>query len=171
MEKINCLNEYRMNLGKLLANMLSLEMLLRLYLFYKEPSTNSGDFQLDAYKVDDIVPTNYLTNTFCLRQLVEKYNTHCNKDFKEFKIDPNLVDTRNALAHGRILSSSPSFSNIRLYNFSRDGDRVKLSFTTEMKEDWFSRQITLFWDAIVKVQKRMRNDFPENIGEIESLNS
>ena len=75
MEHINPQREHEVNLGKLLTNMLSLEMLLRIYLFYKEPTPDSHKFQLDSLREGDIVSENYLTNVCGLRHLIEKYNT------------------------------------------------------------------------------------------------
>ena len=168
MEHVDPRREHEVSLGRLLTNMLSLEILLRLYLFYKEPTPDSHKFQLDSLREGDIVSENYFTNTCGLRNLIEKYNTYCKTNFSELKIDPDLADIRNALAHGRVLSLDPNFSKIQLFNFvSEKEDQIRLAFATLMTKDWFQKQIKLFFNAMVNVHKRIKNDFPKVVGEIE----
>ena len=168
MKHDNAQREHEANLGSLLTNMLSLEMLLRLYLFNKEIKTPDNTFNLNSLKQGDIVPKNYFTDTCTLRPLIERYNTYCKADFSELCIDPNLADIRNALTHGRVLSSDPTFSKIQLFNFvSEKQGQIRVSFAALMTKDWFAKQIRLFLDAMSNVHKRIKNDFPKIVGEIE----
>jgi hypothetical protein len=164
----NAQKEYESGLGRLLTNMLSLEFLLRLYLFKKETKTQDTTFNLNSLKQDDIVPKNYFTDTCTLRPLIDRYNTYCKENFGELCIDPNLADIRNALTHGRVLSSDPTFSKTQLFNFvSEKEGQIRVSFAALMTKDWFAKQIRLFFDAASNVHKRIKNDFPETVGEIE----
>lgn len=168
MEQVESYKEYEVRLGRLLTNMLSLETVLRLYLFSKDPVTNGHAFNLDSLKEGDMVARNYLTDpNFTLRPLIEKYNLYCKTDSGELCIDPNLADVRNALTHGRVLSPDPTFSKRQLFNFVNEKGQIRVSFATYMTKDWFTKQIKLFLNAIVNVQKCFRKDFPEVIGEIE----
>ena len=168
MKHDNARREYEADLGKLLTNMLSLEMLLRLYLFNKETKTHDNKFNLNSLKQNDIVPKNYFTDTCTLRPLIERYNTYCKADFSELCIDPNLADIRNALTHGRVLSLDPTFSKIQLFNFASEKEgQIRVSSAAFMTKDWFAKQIRLFFDAASNVHKRIKNDFPKIVGEIE----
>lgn len=169
MEHVDLDREHQASLGRLLTNMLSLEMLLRLYLFSKEGGTDSHKFNIDSFKEGDIVPKNHLTDpNFTLRPLIEKYNSYCKTTSGELCIDPNLADTRNALVHGRVLSPDPTFSKIRLYNFVKEKEgQIRMAFTVSMTKEWFAKQIKLFFNAMVNVQKMIKNEFPTIIGEIE----
>ena len=168
MEHVNLRREYEVSLGRLFTNMLSLEMLLRLYLFSKESAPESRNFDFGSLKEGDNVPENYFTDTCGLRHLIEKYNTYCKKNFSELKVDPDLADIRNALAHGRVLSSDPNFSKTQLFNFVSDKEgQIRLAFIALMTKDWFTKQIKLFFNAMDKVHKNLRKDFPAVVGEIE----
>lgn len=169
MEHVDSRKEHEVSLARLLTNMLSLEMLLRLYLFNKEGETDSHTFNIDSFKEGDIVPKNHLTDpNFTLRPLIEKYNSYCKTNSGELCINPNLADIRNAVVHGRVLSPEPTFSKIQLYNFLNDKDgQIKMSFTISMTKDWFTEQIRKFFNAMVNVQKMIKNEFPAVIGEIE----
>jgi hypothetical protein len=170
MENSKLRKEYEANLGKLFTNILSLEMLLRLYLFYKEPNIFINEFKLDSFKEGDIVPNNYFTNSCTLRPLIEKYNIYCTDNFRELSIDPDLANVRNALAHGRVLSQEPSLCNIRLFNFELKNKNQTLTYNKIMDKEWFKKNITLFLNAIRNVHKRIENDFPEVVGQIEYQN-
>jgi hypothetical protein len=169
MEHADIRRGYDVSLGRLLTNMLSLELLLRLFLFNKEKENDDHTFNIDSLKEGDIVPKNYLTDpNSTLHPLTEKYNSYCKTNSRELCIDPSLADIRNALVHGRVLALDPSFSNTRLFNFvSQKDGQIKVSFSISMNEEWFKKQIRLFLNAMVNVQKRIKSEFPAIIGEIE----
>ncbi len=169
MEHADSQRKHNENLVRLFTNMLSLELLLRLYLFEKERGTDSHAFNIDSLKEGDVVPKNPITDpSFTLRPLIEKYNSYCNTNSGELCINPNLADIRNALTHGRVLALDPTFSKIQLFNFVKEKDGpIRMSFAISMTKDWFTKQIKLFFDAIVNVQKSIKNEFPAVIGEIE----
>ena len=169
MEHVDLQNKHPENLGRLLTNMLSLEMLLRLYIFNKEGGTESHKFKLDSFDEGDEVPNNPLTDpNLTLRPLIEKYNSYCKTNSGELCIDPNLADIRNALVHGRVLSLDPTFSTAKLYNFEKEKEgQIRMTFAVSMTKEWFTKQIKLFLRATINVQKMIKNEFPAIIGEIE----
>ena len=93
-----------------------------------------------------IVPDNALTNWDTLRDLIQKYNKL--PISKGLTIDENLVDIRDAIAHGRVFSSTPDGINqlLRFKKPTKNG--VEVEFSVAMTEEWFTTQFLRFYDAV-----------------------
>ena len=98
-------------LGKLVNNSQSFELFLRVFLAglagsvkIMREGSHADMPRVDIPRVGDVVPETALTNYDSLGQLIDKYN-----DAVEVhrRIDRELVEIRDALAHGRVVSLAP----------------------------------------------------------------
>lgn len=138
------------NLGKLLANLQSLELLLRENL--SERFDEDDHDNIFVLEVGDSTSVNFFSNYDSLGQLMKKYNRECPNDATV----PNwILDIRDALAHGRIASDKQK-GLLNLVKFSKpakDGT-VCLEFKAAMTHDWFKEQI----NGVLECAKRIKMD-------------
>ena len=152
-EEIEFLERYASRMGKIIANLQGLELLLRAFL-QDQPGAEATGFPdgTDFYSqpVGSVVPLCPLTNHDSLETLILKYNRVANSQGGQ-KIDPSLAKVRDALAHGRI-SASTGGSAMRLIKYSAaipPGKKtVKVVFNAVLSEDWFVGQTRAVIDTI-----------------------
>lgn len=138
-------------LGKLVANMQSLEFVLRACLCKDEIIKGISKQVPVLFNLvkGEIVSNNALTNFDTLRVLIQKYNKL--PISKGMKIDENLIDIRDAIAHGRVFSGSPDGNN-RLLIFNKPTKNgVEVAFSVEMTQDWIGTQVHRFLEAVKMV--------------------
>ena len=147
-------------LGRLVANMQSLELALRVFLHNNEiakglpPPTKI----YSEMKVGDVVVNDAFTNWDSLKQLITKYNKDKRVTADGLTIDEKLVDIRDAMAHGRIASTSPSILLKTLLKFKRPtGDTVEVEYSALMSREWINEQMDRFHNAILKVTQAIEN--------------
>lgn len=148
-------------LGRLVANLLSLELSLRLFLL-KVDGDDFVDANPHAASVGEWVNVNALTDFRPLSQILKRYNELAESDGAS-SISSEIVVLRNAIAHGRLgaVSGEDSF---RLIKYGQpDGGRVPVEFNQECSEQWFKEENGLLRDAINKVNQRMNHRFPGSI--------
>ena len=87
------------------------------------------------------LPENDLTSYESLGELISRYNNEVLKQNFGRKIDPALVQIRDAIAHGRV-STTDTAKPLRLLKFDRPSRecRVRISFNQELTEVWFKEQ-------------------------------
>jgi hypothetical protein len=139
------LKRYAFNLGSLVSNFQGLELLLRAFLLDQVGAAPIGlPHGQDFYSapVGSTVPVCPLTNYDSLGKLIEKFNEIADAQGKA-KLDPTLVDIRDALAHGRIAALSEG-KPMRLVKYSRPLEpkktTVRVTFYAELNDKWFSDQ-------------------------------
>lgn len=117
-------------LGELQSKFMSLEYWLRTFLFRHErwPFMRG----LDSISVGDIVEANPFTNYDPLGVLISKYNGVIRLQDASLVIDRNVVDVRDALAHGRIYWKTVK-SQPRLLKFSKP-DKVTGKYRAQTVE-------------------------------------
>lgn len=155
-------SELAQGLGKVLTNLLSLEVCLRLFLYdlqgLKRPTGGSTPPQHDFTNptLGAWVPLTPLTSYETLGKLIRKVNSSLEERGREDRIDPSLVDLRDALAHGRVLSLKPE-GPMRLVKFSKPcGDQVKVVASVELTQEWLKQQTQRTWSEIQKVVQLSR---------------
>ena len=140
------------NLGKIVGNLLSLEMGARLAIVkLDERAAKQVQAQLPQVKAGDLVEINAFTNDDDLKQTLEKFNKraplNCRLDIKA------IVNLRDAMAHGRMFGVG-SMKQLRLLKFSRkakDG-KVSVELVQDMTDAWFLQNIQLLNSALEKVR-------------------
>lgn len=125
--------------GKLIANLQSLEFIMRIFLC-EITSNSSSTCKLDFfnYNVGDIVDENPFTNYDSLNKVIKKVNNTLSEKGYAEQIDSSIVQIRDAFAHGSVLSNSPE-GPFKLFKFSKP---VKCKVKIEIS---FEVSMTCFW--------------------------
>jgi len=101
-------------------------------------------------KAGDSVPVDAMTNYDSLGTLIEKYNTLTTQ---ELRIDIGLVAIRDALAHGRVFSDTPT-QPMRLFKFEKPKNGMTtVSFAETLDQDWFFRTSIHVYHEVEKAMK------------------
>jgi hypothetical protein len=162
------LEDYALNLGKLVSTLQSLEYCLRAFLF-EDDACKSGNTQkiikYNELKVTDRVPENAFTNYDSLGKLIEKYNKIVLPIGPELAVSKSVVVIRDALAHGRVASFS-LLGNMHLLKFSTaQNNQVEVLFSAELNAAWFKNQINHAGGEIIKVVSAERRVGMQIFGE------
>ncbi len=99
--------EYASLIGKVVANLQALEFLLRAFLYAKGDPPHSAfppGKAVDDLKVGDWAPENAMTCYDSLGDLIDRYNKIAPA---ARRVDPTIVELRDALAHGRVSAPAP----------------------------------------------------------------
>ncbi len=98
------LEAYAHNMGSLLANFQSLEFALRSFLQDQPNARPLGvpwGYDLYSMSIGSEIAESELSSYDSLGELIKKYNRYADERGLN-KVDPTLVEVRDALAHGRI---------------------------------------------------------------------
>ena len=149
-------DEHYKLLGKLVGNFQSLEFILRMFLQLASARPIGIPYGTNMYSspVGAELPECAFTSYDTLGALIKKFNTEM--DARRLStIDVSLVVLRDALAHGRVSSSTPD-GTMRLLKFSEPKKgRVRVVFNQEMTKAWFDAQIERVREAIRAVSNVM----------------
>ena len=144
-------NDYLLQLGKLVANLHSLEFALRAFLV-KYNEDHEPNFDHAAILPGRHVPENSFTNYDSLGTLLKKFNKIVEQHASAYSIDFAVVVVRDMIAHGRIASKSPNLVPMELVKF---GKRVSAGVPVEamvtMDIDWLRSKVSLVHNQILKV--------------------
>lgn len=161
-------NRYLLALGKVIANLHSLEPMLRIFLAHVDTgrySRTGTSLELDRVTIGDYVPEDYFTNFDSLGGLIGRYNSLASSKLPpELRVDETIVDMRDALAHGRVLGSEPC-PPMRLYKFAKpDGGQVKLTHVIDLTEKELDTMRGKVLDGIQRVLRACSLLCPEVLG-------
>ena len=153
--------EYAALLGKIFMNIRSIEFAMRLAL-YKHKSKPYQPFlkgfNLNTLTLGDDAPENSLTDFSSLKELIDRYNTEIANGNQTPPIDPNLIELRDALAHGRI-STNTLESPLKLLKFDKPHNKkVRVAFAQDLTQDWLKKQLRWTCDELLKATNKTRND-------------
>ena len=152
---------HALNLGKLVGNLLTIEMAARMVIA-KHESKSGVNFatQLPTVKAGDLVDNDAFTNPDDLRQTLRKYNKRAPSEYKV--ATDEIVDLRDALAHGRSFGFG-NMKHLRLLKFSRKkiGEKIKVELVKDMDDEWFSANILLLNTALEKLTKSLNYEQKE----------
>lgn len=151
MSQKDIFENHALKLGKLVGNLLTIEMAARLAIVKLDEHASSKVFtQLHQVKEGDQVECNAFTNADDLRQTLEKYNKRAPM---QSKVDiATIVNLRDTLAHGRTFGFG-DMKHLRLLKFSRKQHQGKVSvdLAKDMNDTWFHENIEMLNKAINKV--------------------
>ncbi|PYQ08036.1 MAG: hypothetical protein DMF83_07910 [Acidobacteria bacterium] len=142
---------YSEGLGKTLANLQSLEFLLRLFLQNTQhPEATWLDRGPGEMAVGDIVAETPLTDWSSLGVLIDRYNAAIGQH-SSLRVSKTVVDLRDALAHGRMFMPSMQDPPI-LIKFEKPCDgRTRVTFRKSGAE-WLHQAIKDVHAETAKVQ-------------------
>jgi hypothetical protein len=138
--------DHNLRVGQLVTNLGSLETVLRLFL------AEANGQQLSIPKQGDkSAPLSFLTSWDSLGQLVERFNDALSAEEQKCRIDNDVVDLRDALAHGRLLSLTPE-PPFTLYRFGKAANgQVPVESIETIDEQWLKHKIKQTYDEVQKV--------------------
>lgn len=152
---------YPIKLGKLKANLLSLELRIRHFLLICDLSSEkSTKYLLGASKweIGQELNVDSFTNYDKLGELIDKYNEKILSLGSSLEIGNKdaLIKLRDALAHGRVFAykGAPPLYLIK-FNKPKNG-KTKVEFMSVMSWNWFNEQIRLTKNEYNKVEKACR---------------
>jgi hypothetical protein len=120
--------------GAIIMNLQALELILRLFLLKARKQF------IDWPKpTDTLVLENYVTNYLSLGPVIDDFNRELTDTEKlRFTVDKSVVDVRDAIAHGRLVTPTEGFP-ATLWRFGKPKDgRVPASNIT-LTKDWLLR--------------------------------
>ena len=154
---INDDEKHILSIGKLISNLQSLEFLLRGFLATIYDSDSDGlipGMPKDMYDLQagQTVPINHITNYESLRQIIDKYNDYVKEEDISLLLNrQQLVDLRDAMAHGRVSSAAPT-PLLKILKFDRpDGGQARVMLSQTMDDAWFKSQISLVYESIMRI--------------------
>lgn len=142
-------------LGKLSANIHSLEAILRAYLLSVGQRENADAVPRHSYfnlAVGDEITEDEFSNFDTLGDLVDKYNRHIGARDQSLVVDRSVVEVRDILAHGRVAGDREDTATLRIVKFAKPkGGKARVVASALMDDDWFGERIQLVLDQILKV--------------------
>jgi hypothetical protein len=148
--------ELHKGVGVLIANLKSLEFVLRLFLVEISKKNNPSKpfhYKIHDYEVGEEVNENPFTNYDSLNQVINKVNAILSIENINDKMDLSVVDIRDALAHGRISSINPE-GPYRLLKFSKpNGGKVKVTMSFDFTLEWVSEQVKKTYSEVMKLKE------------------
>lgn len=169
MQTQNSSDNYQRALGKIIGNLHSVELILRLFLHnvdLKRYGSPPPEVSLDNIQVDNFVQENYFVNYDSLGDLVKKYNDIvASRGMSELRVDESTIKLRDAFAHGRVLGSQPS-PPLTLYKFGKPSGehQVKVERITNLTEKELAGYIRRLFDQIKKVEEACKRFCPKALG-------
>ncbi|MHB8087422.1 MAG: hypothetical protein ACYDH2_04155 [Anaerolineaceae bacterium] len=156
---MNNLDLHSKNIGSIIVNFQALEFALRLFLYeiFNESNGNTITLsQLTKSTVGESFPLNSLTNYDTLFELIKKANKELSRHHINIRIDETIVDIRDAIAHGRVLSLKED-GPVSIIKFSKPiGNLTKVTFCSKLENDWFKEQnirINIELQKIIKISR------------------
>ncbi|NQT80441.1 MAG: hypothetical protein HQ555_08650 [Candidatus Aminicenantes bacterium] len=161
---------HALGVGKILCHLISLELGLRFCIGIKtERSTVTP--KVDALKKEKLHPRTAIIDGNSLTEVIQIFN----KKFKELNesVDENkIVQLRNALVHGKVISEVEPFPKpMTIFNLRRlkeNPDQVEVVFIEEMNIDWFEINIEFLKEETLRIANfynRLKEDFRKSSRE------
>lgn len=139
--------DHWLSVGAIIGNLESLEFILRGFLSTVHDSDANGLLpempqNLTGLRTGQIVPLNHMTNYDSLGVLIDKYNTYVENRDKSLMLDKKeVVELRDALAHGRVFQEWSHTGGFQLLKFGKPRDgKVHVTFSQTMDKQWFKHQ-------------------------------
>ena len=141
------LEEHTLNLGKLIVNLHSLEFSLRVFLC----EAHKESFLIPNIGQKSVTET-HLTNYDSLGQLIGKYNEIVTSANAQFLVDTSVVELRDAIAHGRVMSRTQN-PPLRIFKFNKpNSGLVDVTYDQTMDQQWYDDSRRFVYDQNEKVR-------------------
>jgi len=132
-------DDHNKGVGAIVMNLQALETTLRFFFFRK----NGEKSAFRDAKKGEFVPGSSLVSHKQLRKWIRQYNSCLTKEeFAEYSITEDIVEVRDALAHGRLLAREPPKLPYTLWNFKEQSNgKVEVRFHEVLTADWLKKTI------------------------------
>lgn len=145
-------DEHLTGWGKVAGNLLAVEHVMRIFL-----CDASGEKLEYPTPGQSDVAVSHLTNRDSLGEIIRKFNDQLNSAEANFKVDTNIVQIRDAFAHGRLIASAAAFP-VTLYKFGREkSGRVSVENADVLDAKWFDDKRILLGEQINRVRECARS--------------
>jgi hypothetical protein len=128
-------DDFNKRIGAIIMNLQSLESIIRFF-FFRE---NGEQHPFPKQCGNSYVPSTSLTNYCQLRKWVRKFNSGLKQEeFKRYSISEEVVDIRDAIAHGRLIAPDPPSLPYTLWQFGEpiiDG-QVEVKLCAALTAEW-----------------------------------
>jgi hypothetical protein len=122
--------EHTQGVGGVVTNLQALETVLRYFL--AKLHNEVVEFPKAG---DKTVKLTYLTRHTSLGKLIRSFNESLGDEEKKFEVDSQVVHIRDAVAHGRLVTTKEL--PFRLWKFGpRKNGHVEIEFSEELTADW-----------------------------------
>lgn len=127
------IEEHTQWVGAIVTNLQALETVLRYFL------AKTRNEVVEFPKVGDkTVKLTYLTRHTSLGKLIRTFNEALAEEEKKFEVDIGVVHVRDAIAHGRLVTTKEL--PFRLWKFGpRKNGQVDIEFSEELTADWLKK--------------------------------
>ncbi len=121
---------YPTNIGRLVINLHSIEVVIRLFLSINEVGSQNTirlAQSVRSFEINQEVDENKFTNYDTLKTLINEYNKIISSySYNDLVIDIELVKLRDAMAHGRAfyLEQYPPYTTMLLLKFSNPRENI-----------------------------------------------
>ena len=146
--------EYSETIGKIVANLQSLEFSLRLYLHNTQTGVSAAVLPklLHELTVGEVVPETPLTDWSTLSALIDRFNRSVSKDRPELVVSKSVVEIRDALAHGRMWLPDMSAAPVLLKFEKPASGSTRVTFLQVSSGEWLNNTIVQIHGEMIKVQ-------------------
>jgi hypothetical protein len=140
--------DHLIGLGKIIGNLHSLELLLRIFLCEAH-----GENVMFPKSPTGTVPETHLTNFMSLGDLITNYNAALTKAEQAYLVDPTVFRIRNAIAHGRLTFLSRTFP-LTLHKFGKPkAGMAPVELVQVISEKWLDDSRVLIFERFEKISR------------------
>jgi hypothetical protein len=138
-------SDHALRLGKLIGNLQSLEVLLRVYLLKVGAAATAGRTTKKPnwdLVVGETVDDDEFSNYDTLGQLVAKYNQDIAMREPALSVDTSVIAVRDLLAHGRVAGTAEDTTTLKAIKFHKpQGGKAVVSMSVLLDDAWFDINI------------------------------
>jgi len=141
-------DQHVLGVGKIVGNLHSLELVIRVFLC----EADGEEIQLAAVPSGTVAET-HLTSFDSLGDLIKEYNDCLSPSEQGYRVDPQAVKIRDAIAHGRLTSTAKEFPlTLVKFGFRNSTRMIPVEFVQVISEQWLEDTRKLIKQQIDNVQ-------------------
>ena len=127
-------DDYNRKIGAIIMNLQALETVIRFFFFRK----NGEQHPFPKPGGERYVPSTSLTKYCQLRKWVRKFNSGLKQEeLTKYSISEDIVEIRDAIAHGRLLAPDPPSLPYTLWKFGEAVDgQVEVKMSKVLTAEW-----------------------------------
>jgi hypothetical protein len=142
-------DDYNKGIGAIIMNLQALESIIRFFFFRRNGEKNP----FPKPKESEVVPNSSLVTHQQLKKWIRKYNGCLSKEeVTKYSISEDIIEVRDALAHGRLVAPDPPELPYTLWNFGQPSNgQVEIRFCEVLTAEWLEQTKVAIYDAKEKV--------------------
>jgi hypothetical protein len=131
------IDDYNKGIGAITMNIQALESAIRFFFFRKNDEQNP----FPKAKKGELVPSSSLVTHRQLRKWIRKYNSCLSKEeVTKYSISEDILEVRDALAHGRLVAPDPPELPYTLWSFGEPSNgQVQVRYCEVLTAEWLTK--------------------------------